>query len=140
MAHVSSMLQSNGTMDTKSKLTFVLLGHPFLLVCLITCLFAPLCAFFPCLSVLCVCLMLSLFLCYLFCLFASFVFFLFIFYCCMYTFGVRAQLLKCKLKKEKMQAKGANLEREMISRLGGLAPPCGFLFLSIFFRTMFIAF
>ena len=75
MANVSSVLQSNGTMDTKSKLTFVLLGHPFLLVCLITCLFAPLCAFFPCLSVLCVCLMLSLFLCYLFCLFASFVFF-----------------------------------------------------------------
>ena len=35
---VSSTLQSNGTMDTRSKPTFVLLGHPF---CLITCLFAP---------------------------------------------------------------------------------------------------
>ena len=78
MAHVSSMLQSNGTMDTKSKPTFVLLGHPFLLVCLITCLFAPLCAFFPCLHVLCVCLVLSLFLCYLFCLSAGFVLFIYL--------------------------------------------------------------
>ena len=45
--HVSSVLQSNGTTDTKSKSTFVLLGHPFLFVRLITCLFAPLCVFFP---------------------------------------------------------------------------------------------
>ena len=48
MAHVSSILQSHGTMDTQSKPTFVLLGHPVLFdnmlfcsfVCL-TCLFAP---------------------------------------------------------------------------------------------------
>ena len=45
--HVPSVLQSNGTIDTKSKPTFVLLGHPFLFVHLITCLFPPLCAFFP---------------------------------------------------------------------------------------------
>ena len=31
MAHVSSTLQYNGTLDTKSKPTFVLLGHPLLL-------------------------------------------------------------------------------------------------------------
>ena len=46
---VLSILQSNGTMDTQSKPTFVLLGHPLLFdnvfVCLFecfTCLFAPL--------------------------------------------------------------------------------------------------
>ena len=78
MAQISSVLQYNGTMDIKSKPTFVLLGHPLLLVCLITCLFAPLSTFFPCLLVLCVCLVLSLFLCYLFGLSAGFVFSLFV--------------------------------------------------------------
>ena len=61
--------------------------------------------------------------------------------CCMYTFRVKAQLLKCKLKREKMQAKEAILKRAMINKLGGLASPCDFsLSLSIFFRTMSIAF
>ena len=54
----------------KSKPTFVLLGHLFLFVCLITSLFAPLYAFFPCLPF-CV---LSLFLCYLFYVSTGFVF------------------------------------------------------------------
>ena len=38
MACVSSILQSNGTIDIQSKHVFVLLGHLF---CLITCLCAP---------------------------------------------------------------------------------------------------
>ena len=70
--HVSSVLQYDGTMDTKYKPTFFLLGHLFLLFCLITCLFTPFSAFFPCLA-LCV---LSLFLCFLFCLYAGLVFLL----------------------------------------------------------------
>ena len=78
MAQLSSVLEYNGTTDIQSKPTFVLLRHPLLLVCLITCLFVPLSAFFPCLLVLCVCLVLSLFLCYLFGLFVGFVFSLFV--------------------------------------------------------------
>ena len=43
---VSSILQSNGTMDTRSKPTFVLLGHPLLFDNM---LFAPSCASYVCL-------------------------------------------------------------------------------------------
>ena len=85
---MSSVLQSNGLTNTKSKPTFVLLGHPILLACLITCLFSPLHAFFPrflvsmspftCLITLLVRLVLSLLLCHLFHLSAGFVFSLFI--------------------------------------------------------------
>ena len=49
MAFMLSVLLHNGTMDTKSKPTFVLLGHPFLLVYPFMCflsLFAHLCASF----------------------------------------------------------------------------------------------
>ena len=64
MEHVSSILQSHGTIDTPSKPTFVLLGHPLLFdnmfVCSHLALFADVS--------LC---MLSLPLCYLLCLFAS---------------------------------------------------------------------
>ena len=84
MAHMSSILQSNGTTDTKSKPTFVLLGHPFLFACLkISCSLLCMLSFFcllVCMSlflslfILFVCFVLYLFLCYLFCLFASFVF------------------------------------------------------------------
>ena len=34
---LSSILESNGTMDTRSKPTFVLLGHPFLLDNMLVC-------------------------------------------------------------------------------------------------------
>ena len=50
MAHVSSVFQYNGTTDKKSKPTFFHLRHPFLFLCLITCLFAPLHASFPLLA------------------------------------------------------------------------------------------
>ena len=74
----ASVLQYYGSMDTKSKLAIVLLGHLLLFDCLITYLFAPLYSFFPCLLVLYICLVLSLFLCYLFCLSVAFVFSLFV--------------------------------------------------------------
>ena len=48
VAHVLSILQSNGPTDSKCKPTLFLLGHLFLLAYLITCLFAPLHSFFLC--------------------------------------------------------------------------------------------
>ena len=42
---MSSILQSNGTMDTRSKLTFVLLGHPPLLDNMLVCPFIYLACF-----------------------------------------------------------------------------------------------
>jgi len=76
-----------------------------------TCSFAILFDFFPCLLVLCVCLVLYLFLCFLLCLSAVFVFFC----CCMYTLGARASLLKMQLQED------TSLKMAMFNRLGGLA-------------------
>ena len=49
VAHVSSILQYNGTLDIKSKPTFVLLGHPLflynMLVCPFVCLLLLVCPF-----------------------------------------------------------------------------------------------
>ena len=44
---VLSILQSNGTMDTRSKPTFVLLGHPLLFDNMLVCPFICLACFFP---------------------------------------------------------------------------------------------
>ena len=82
---VSSILQSNGTLDIWSKPTFVLQGHPFLFdnlfVCLfvrVTCLFAPIWHLFLA--------------CHLAC-FPSIHFFAYLLacflVCCMYTHGAR---------------------------------------------------
>ena len=82
---VSSILQSNGTMDTRSKPTFVLLGHPFLFGNMLVCLFICLACFvFPRLV-----LFIFMFFTwspYLLCFFFSCLLAYFLF-CCMYMYG-----------------------------------------------------
>ena len=85
--YVSSILQSNGTMDTRSKPTFVFLGHP---LCLITCLFSLSYAYHALFAP----VWLSLLVCSLqaltFSLISFFTSLLAYFFClCMYTYGVR---------------------------------------------------
>ena len=119
MAHVSFVLQSHVTMDTQSKPTFVLLGHPF---CLITCLFAPvwlslLVFHFPCFLSSC------FFACLLFCV----------------SFAIACACLEqgCLERGRDFlgmskKGKDASPKREMFGRLGGLASSSGLLFLSLF--------
>ena len=113
--YVSSILWSNGTMGTRSKPTFVLLGHSLLSDNIFVC---------PCLATLA-----SLFLVR----FPSICFFAYLlacFFChCMYThrawiLGVRVWPPRRKHKKDK----DASPKRAMFSRLGGLS---GFLFPSL---------
>ena len=110
---MSSVLQYNRTTNTKSKPTFFLLRHPFLFSCLITCLL-PLCV-------------LPLFLCYLFCLSTGFVFSLLLH---VHAWSNDATS-KCKFKRSKCKEEDASPKRVMFRRLGGLASPCGYLFLSL---------
>ena len=124
---VLSIFQSHGTMDTQSKPTFFLLGHPLLFdnmlvypfVCL-TCLFAP--------------IWLSLLVCPFSCFLSSCFFACLVacFLChCMYTLGARmlgarARFPRCKLKGQGCKEEDSNPKREIFSRLGGLASPSGF--------------
>ena len=88
MARVSSILQYNGTTGTNPNPH---LSFQDTLFCLITRSLAPLCAFLCLFAPLCTFFVSS----FSFCLTAIFVFF-----CCyMYTFGVRVQLPRCKLKR-----------------------------------------
>ena len=110
--YVSSILWSNGTMGTRSKPTFVLLGHSLLSNNMFVC---------PCLASL-ASFSFSALSFYLFlCLSTG----LFFFFChCMYThgawkLGVRVRPSRRKHKKDK----DASPKRAMFNRLGGLAPP-----------------
>ena len=130
MARMSSVLQYNGTTDTKSKSTFVLLRHPLLLdnmpiyplvcflclyapLCVILHLFAPLCVFFVSLS--------SLLLVCQPC----------VFFCCyMYTIGVRVHTWSKGATSKMQSRKGKeckqediSLKRAMFCRLRGLSSP-----------------
>ena len=106
MACVSSVLQYNGTTNTKSKPTFVLPGNRLLLnnmFIFITCLFAPLCV--------CVCVFFSFCLfallcatfvsCYLFCLSVGLMF-LFLLHVHAWSEGTTSEM---ESKKGEMQAK-----------------------------------
>jgi len=120
---VSSILQFHGTMNTWSKPTFILLGHPLLFdnmfVCpylallLIACLLAcfPSTCFFTCL--------LACFLCH-----------------CMYTLGAWTLGVRVWPPRHKKNGQGCKQEdispqRAMFSRLGGLASRSGYIFLPL---------
>ena len=120
---VSSILQFHGTMNTRSKPTFILLGHPLLFdnmfVCpylallLIACLLAcfPSTCFFTCL--------LACFLCH-----------------CMYTLGAWTLGVRVWPPRHKKNGQGCKQEdispqRAMFSRLGGLASRSGYIFLPL---------
>lgn len=134
MTHMSSVLQSNGTTNTKSKPKFVFQGHPLLFSFLITCLFVPLHASFPLLTFL-ACLLSAFYTC----LFISFACLLVL--CLLCLLYVHAWSLGTTSKTPAKKGKNAILKREMFSRLGGLASLCGFLsLLDVFFRNMSIAF
>jgi len=49
----------------------------------------------------------------------------------MYTLGARAWLLKMQAKRAKCKQEDTSPKRAMISSLGDLASPCGFLSLSL---------
>ena len=121
---MSSILQSNGTMDIQSKPTFFLLGHPLLLdnmfVCLFmcfTCLLAPI--WHPLLACLLACFpSICFFACLLACFFCRW----------MYTHGVkrlgaRVRPPRHKQKGQRCKQEDTSTQRAMFSRLGGLAPP-----------------
>ena len=130
---VSSILQSHGTMDTWSKPTFVLLGHPILFDKMFVC---------PCWFSLIVCLLAwfpsS-------CLFASV---LACFLChCMYTLGVwtlraRVRPARCKKKGQGCKQEDAMyLSSLLLVKRARVRPPqvvtSFFLSLSLFSRAMY---
>ena len=133
MARVSSILQSNGTTDTRSKSTYVLLGHPILFdnmfdcpfMCL-TCLFTPVW----------ISLLMCLFACSLYffvipfaCLLAA------LFVCCMYmhgarTLGARAQPPRCKQQGQGMQVRSCKPKKGNVQQIRSQLLPSGSLSLS----------
>ena len=118
---VLSILQSNGTMNTWSKPTFVLLRHPLFLDNMLVCPF--ICRPYP--------IWLSLLVCSLHALPISFVSFfaclLVCFFClCMYTYGawtlgVRVRPPRCKQKGQGYKRKDASPRWAIFCRLGALA-------------------
>ena len=139
MTNVSSILQSNGTTDTKSKPTFVLRGHLLLFAFLITCLPIPLHASFPLLTCLA-------------CLLSDFYTCLFIFFYCplvlcfLCLLQVHAQSMGTTSKMQAKQGKNASKRSkpkkgnvQQIRRLS-LSLWLSLSLLDIFFRKMSIAF
>ena len=96
---VSSILQSNGTMDTQFKPTFVLLGHPLLFDNMFVC---------PCLSLpLIACLLACFpFTCFFACLLACF-------FChCMYTHGAWTLWVRVRPPRPKQKGQGCARRRK----------------------------
>ena len=121
MAHVSSVLQFNGTMDTWFKPKFVILGHPFLFDNMFVCPFVCLAFCFPRLALF-TSLLSSLLVCWLLSLFVACT--------CLKqghlerghdSLGVRREQKGQGCKQE-----DASPNRVMFSRLGGLASSCVF--------------
>ena len=121
--YVLSILQFHGTMDTQSKLTFFLLGHPLLFDNRFVC---------PCLALLLIACLLACFpsTCFFTCLQACFL-------ChCMYTLGewtlgVRVWPPRCKKNGQGCKQVDVSPQRAMFSRLGGLASLSGYIFLPL---------
>ena len=112
---VSSILQSNGTMDTRSKPTFVLLGHPLWFDNMPVCPFICLACFFSP-------IWLSLLVCSLHVLPISFAFFFTcmlacFFYLCMYmyrawTLGARVWPLRREQKEQRHKQEWQRCKQE----------------------------
>ena len=141
MAYMSSIIQSNGTMDIRSKPTFVLLGCCLLFDNMFIC---PTMCLTHLFALIWLSLILLLFACFLYlfvisiaCLLAFFLVY------CMYMhgvrmLGVRAQPPRCEQKGQGCKQEDAITQRAMISRLGGLVLPKWFslsLSLSLFWRA-----
>ena len=116
--YLSFVFQSNGTTNTRSKPTSVLLVHPFLLDNMFVCLFVCFtCLFALVWHLLLACLLACFpFTCFFACLLACF-------FChSMYThgawtLGARVWPLRCKQKGQRCKQKDASPQRAMFSRL-----------------------
>ena len=105
---VSSILQSNGTMDTWSKPTFILLGHHLLFDNMLVCPFICL----ACFVCLCLALFVSMFFAcspYLLCVFLACLL-SFVFCLCIYTHGVWTFEAKGWPLRRKQKGQGCNQE------------------------------